>query len=232
MPVSLSANDFFANRIRSPRPKFLMTVLALPSPARPYPEDLQRRESNFFSWGYEYIKDIRQRNNSVRTVPTDAMKNGDFSSLLAIGPQYQIFNPFSRRPNPARPGFFILDPFSVTRRQSDCANSQRDSGWRHGVQQAAFSIDQPGREVLVDQFWPSPLNPASSADGSNNYLQPDLVETTRYFTTTVRIDHAFNDKEPNVRAWQLVHKEQRSQQHVPESRHRSGISVPVTPIHH
>ena len=196
MPVVLSANDFFANRIRSPRPQipYDRPGFTVTGPVR-IPKIYNGENRTFFSWGYEYIKDIRQRNNSVRTVPTDAMKNGDFSSLLAIGSQYQIFNPFSRRPNPARPGFFILDPFRCDVSGNPIVPTV--SGTQVGgtaCNKLPSQLINPVAKSLVDQFWPSPLNLASSADGSNNYLQPDLVETTRYFTTTVRIDHAFNDK--------------------------------------
>ena len=37
---------------------------------------------------------------------------GDFSNLLAVDPvRYQIYDPLTVRPDPARPGFFIRDPF-------------------------------------------------------------------------------------------------------------------------
>ncbi len=196
MPVSLSANDFFSNRIGSPRPQipydrpgFMVTGPAF------LPKVYDGRNRTFFSWGYEYIKDVRQRNNSVRTVPTDAMKGGDFSELLAIGSQYQIFNPFSRRPNPARPGFFILDPFKCDGSGNPVvptASGTQLSGT--ACNKLPSQLINPVAKSLVSQYWPSPLNAPSNRDGSNNYLQPDLVETTRYFTTTVRMDHVFNNK--------------------------------------
>ena len=48
-------------------------------------------------WGYEGIHESRPRNNGTGTVPTAAMKNGDFSQLLALDSKYQIYNPFTRR---------------------------------------------------------------------------------------------------------------------------------------
>jgi hypothetical protein len=49
---------------------------------------------------------------SQSTIPTAAHLRGDFSDLLAIDPvKYQIYDPLTVRPDPARAGFFIRDPF-------------------------------------------------------------------------------------------------------------------------
>lgn len=49
---------------------------------------------------------------SQHTVPTAENLRGDFSNFLAIDPvRYQIYDPLTVRPDPARPGFFIRDPF-------------------------------------------------------------------------------------------------------------------------
>jgi hypothetical protein len=42
-------------------------------------------------------------------VPTALQREGDFSELLALGSQYQIYNPFSIRP--AANGRFSREPF-------------------------------------------------------------------------------------------------------------------------
>ena len=61
---------------------------------------------------YSYNKDDRPVNPTQHTIPTDAHLRGDFSDLLAIDPvRYQIYDPLTVRPDPARPGFFIRDPF-------------------------------------------------------------------------------------------------------------------------
>ena len=39
---------------------------------------------------------------NIVTVPTAKMRTGDFSDLLALGPQYQIYNPFTIRPSQRR----------------------------------------------------------------------------------------------------------------------------------
>ena len=67
------------------------------------------RGRTFFMYGFEGIHEARPRNNGTPTVPTEKMRNGDFSELLALGPQYQIYNPFTRRAIAG--GRFQQDPF-------------------------------------------------------------------------------------------------------------------------
>ena len=58
------------------------------------------------------IASRRGRARSNYTVPTEAMRNGDFSPLLAVDPvRYQIYDPLTTRPDPARPGHWVRDPF-------------------------------------------------------------------------------------------------------------------------
>ncbi|MEO5741153.1 MAG: carboxypeptidase-like regulatory domain-containing protein [Vicinamibacterales bacterium] len=70
------------------------------------------RNKLFAFVNYSYNKDDRPVNPTQHTIPTDAHLRGDFSDLLAIDPvRYQIYDPVSVKPDPARPGFFIRDPF-------------------------------------------------------------------------------------------------------------------------
>jgi hypothetical protein len=70
------------------------------------------RNKLFAFVNYSYNKDDRPVNPTQHTIPTDAHLRGDFSDLLAIDPvRYQIYDPLTVRPDPARPGFFIRDPF-------------------------------------------------------------------------------------------------------------------------
>src|SRR5688500_8428314 len=195
MPVTLSANDFHANRTNTARPQipYDRPGFTFTGPVV-LPKIYNGRNKTFFSWGYEYIKDIRTRNNGNFTTPTDKMKAGDFSELLALGSQYQIFNPYSKRVNPNNASQFILDPFkcdgagnpitpTITGTQVGGTNCNK----------LPTQLINPVARSIVDQYWPSPLNTPTALDGSNNYLQPDLVETARYYTNTIRIDHVFNN---------------------------------------
>ena len=49
----------------------------------------------FGFFGYEGIRTTTPASNTTFTVPTDAERKGDFSALLALGPQYQIYNPYT-----------------------------------------------------------------------------------------------------------------------------------------
>jgi hypothetical protein len=70
------------------------------------------RNKLFAFVNYSYNKDDRPVNPTQHTIPTDAHLRGDFSDLLAIDPvRYQIYDPLTVRPDSARPGFFIRDPF-------------------------------------------------------------------------------------------------------------------------
>ena len=108
-PGELFANDFFANA----------NNIAAAVQLQPLRRDGRRpvvlpgydgRGKTFFMYGFEGIHESRPRNNGTPTVPTE-MRTGDFSELLALGPQYQIYNPFTRR---AIGGRFQQDPFPAT----------------------------------------------------------------------------------------------------------------------
>ena len=50
----------------------------------------------FGFFGYEGIRTTTPASITTFTVPTDAERKGDFSALLALGSQYQIYNPYYR----------------------------------------------------------------------------------------------------------------------------------------
>ena len=58
----------------------------------------------FFFTNYEGFTK-RRENVSVNTVPTEAMRRGDFSAVR------DIYDPFSVRPDPNNAGRFIRDAF-------------------------------------------------------------------------------------------------------------------------
>ena len=72
------------------------------------------RNKLFFFLGFSELKNRQSARPSEfnYTVPTEAMRNGDFSALLAVDPvRYQIYDPLTTRPDPARPGHWVRDPF-------------------------------------------------------------------------------------------------------------------------
>ncbi len=109
---------------------------------------------------------------AVLTVPTERMRNGDFSELLALGPQYQIYDPATTRPHPTIPGRFERDPFP-------------------GNIIPAGRIDPIARRIL--DYYPLPNQPGT-ADGGNNYVNPTSVADEMYYTVTTRVDHNISDR--------------------------------------
>jgi hypothetical protein len=87
-PSGLSSNTFFNERTGTPKvsTKYNQYGLTAGGP-------LQRNKLFwFFAW--EGLDDSQPTTN-ITTVPTDAERAGNFSALLQLGPQYQIYNPFS-----------------------------------------------------------------------------------------------------------------------------------------
>ena len=158
-PRSMMANDFFANANDIPLTDFRYTRWA----GTAHGPIIKNR--TFFTYGYEAIPEARPRNNGTPSVPTERMRNGDFSELLALGSQYQLFNPFTARLNAA--GRVVRDPFPGNIIPRELMNPV-----------ALNVLDYIGR----------PRTPGA-ADGSGNYQRPEMKEETEYGSHTVRIDH-------------------------------------------
>jgi hypothetical protein len=79
------------------------------------PRVVDGRNKLFFFANYQRNYDnAPAQSTPTSTVPANERHlNGDFSDLLALpnGSQYQIYDPLSVRPDPARPGSFIRTPF-------------------------------------------------------------------------------------------------------------------------
>ncbi len=172
MTPGLFANDYFANANKIPLADFYYHRWGASTGGPVYiPKVYDGRNKTFFMWGYEGIKEARPRNNGTATVPTPEMKNGDFSRLLAIGANYQIYNPFTRRSIGS--GRYQQDPFAGNIIPS--------------------SLFNPISKKVLDTYYPKPLT-AGNADGTNNYLRPELMEQADYYTHSIRVDHNFNEK--------------------------------------
>jgi hypothetical protein len=104
--------------------------------------------------------------NQFATVPTTAQRGGDFSGLLAVGSQYQIYNPFTTRP--ATSGRYQRDPYP-------------------GNVIPKSQINTVGTNLAA--IWPLP-NQTGTRDGQNNYYYPDIRQQ-RNDSHMARIDHAF-----------------------------------------
>jgi hypothetical protein len=107
----------------------------------------------------------------ILTVPTAKMRNGDFSELLALGPQYQIYNPLTIRPSTTA-GRFTRDPFPGNIIPRELLNPVA---------------------LKIMEYFPLP-NVAGTADGQQNYQNPTAVAFETYYTATGRVDHNISAK--------------------------------------
>jgi hypothetical protein len=119
---------------------------------------------------YSFDKLWRKRpQTGVSTVPTAAQRQGNFSELLALGPQYQIYDPATIRPAPG--GRFSRQPLP-------------------GNIIPQSRIDAVSRNLL--QFYPEP-NDFSNREGRNNFIYP-IGSMIDYFSNSFRVDHTFSDR--------------------------------------
>jgi hypothetical protein len=162
----MMANDFFANAANQPRSDFTYDRWGTSLSGPVYlPKMYDGRNKTFFMYAYEGIHESRPRPpGNPLTVPTSAMRTGDFSELLALGGRYQIYNPFSRRQVGSR---YEADPFP-----NNVIPSQL--------------IDPAARKFL--EFIPLPRSEGTS-DHLDNFPAPNTPETITYYTHVARVDH-------------------------------------------
>jgi Carboxypeptidase regulatory-like domain/TonB dependent receptor len=103
------------------------------------------------------------------TVPTAAQRRGDFSDLLRLGSNYQIYDPATIRLEPN--GRFSRQPFT-----GNIIPQER--------------LDRVGLGLV--NLYPMPNQPGT-ADGRNNYFNGSIKAAEDYFVHMARIDHAWND---------------------------------------
>jgi hypothetical protein len=120
-------------------------------------------------WVFGYQSHNRQRGIAVQnSVPTDAEKKDDFSALLAIGSQYQIYDPMTT--TAAANGRFSRLPLP-------------------GNLIPASRIDPTAKAIL--KYYPEPNTPGTR-DGLNNYSRQD-PQTQDLYQPMARVDHNFSD---------------------------------------
>lgn len=122
-----------------------------------------KKNRTFFFGNFERTR-IRQAITKVGTVPTAAMKNGDFSALSTI-----IYNPASLTRNSG--GVLTRTPFA-------------------GNVIPVNQVSQFGRNVL--NLYPNPNGPGSSS--ANGLFTSSPTKSDDFDQFTVRLDHRFNDK--------------------------------------
>lgn len=122
----------------------------------------------FWSFGYEGMNVTRQA-TYTGTFPTAAERTGDFSALLNLGSQYQIYDPATIAP--AANGRFSRLPLA-----------------KNII--PASRIDPMARKIMG--YWPE-ANVAGTADGRQNYFQVQ-DQKWNYRSLAGRVDHTISEK--------------------------------------
>ncbi len=163
----LNANRFFTNRAGLPKPIVRLNRWGTSGtgPVR-LPKLYDGLNRTFWTYAYEGIYSADPRGTIITAVPTAAQRQGDFSSLLRLGTQYQIYDPATIAPAPN--GRFSRQPLP-------------------GNLLPASRINATARKLM--EFWPEP-NTAGTADGSNNWTTPG-PEWDRFHSHIFRVDHNF-----------------------------------------
>jgi hypothetical protein len=164
---SRSATDFFVNRSGREKPRLDYDRFGgnLGGPVR-LPGWYNGRDRTFFFGALEWLYDEFPE-PAFQTVPTDAMRNGDFSALLTQG--IRIYNPFTAR---SEGGAIIRDPFEG-----------------NIIPQAL--INTVAREAV--KYFPAP-NTAPDAQGRNNFFYTN-PRSDDFYSLSTRVDHRLNDKQ-------------------------------------
>ncbi len=125
------------------------------------------KNRTFWMFGFQ-AHDRAQPVSSLQSVPTEAQRRGDFSALLALGPQYQIYDPFTTQPSGTR---FVRQPLP-------------------GNIIPASRMDPAAMTIL--KYFPAP-NAPGTPDGLQNYsVTTDKSQVLHQ--PVARIDHVFTDK--------------------------------------
>lgn len=165
-----NANDFFGNKFGRPR-SYLKNYHWVASGSGPIviPKLYDGRNRTFFMYGYEKQKDDAPWAGSIYSVPTLPQRGGDFSALLRLGPQYQIYDPGTARLVSGRVNRSVF-PNNIV---------------------PASRFSPTARKIM--EYIPNP-RAEGLADGSQNYPYPDLLLHSTIWSHTGRIDHNFSDK--------------------------------------
>jgi hypothetical protein len=143
--AALNANGYFADRTNTPKANTHYHQYGLSAGGPVWiPRVFNGKDRIFFEFAWEGIRDSQPASGFL-TVPTDAERRGDFSSLLALGPQYQIYDPSTAT---VVGGNVVRKPF---------LNNIIPDG----------SINAIARKLVG--FYPEP-NTAAGPDGVHNYF--------------------------------------------------------------
>jgi hypothetical protein len=182
MSTPLMAHNFFTNRaiydtstgpVTDEKIKSLWPATRLnhyrASAAGPFyiPRMYDGRNRTFWTFGVDDLYRLKNEPDTV-TVPTAAERQGNFSALLAIGSQYQIYDPATIAPAPG--GRFSRQPLP-------------------GNLIPASRLDSMAKKLL--NYYPLP-NLTGTSNGTDNYYAPE-PRSGPYLGAIGRLDRIVND---------------------------------------
>ena len=169
--AAFDANNFFLNATDQAKPDHLRDQYGF-SFGGPI-----RKEKTFFFVDFEKL---RQNDPVVirGTVPTDAMRNGDFSQISE-----QLFNPFDCAPDPSDP--------NIPCRRTPLANNQ------------VTQIDPVGQNLL--KFYPEPN--VGGADATVNNFQTSTLASSPGYQFDIKIDQQFGQNQHLMGRYSRLHSE-------------------------
>lgn len=128
------------------------------------------RNRTFFFGSYEGVR-IRTGQESAYRIPTPANLLGDFSDWVdKNGNLIPIYNPFSTRPDPNKPGSFLRDAFPNN--------------------QVPVTLMDPHTLALAKMLYPAPINTGISGTNAEN-LRAKITDSDEY---NVRGDEQLGEK--------------------------------------
>ena len=142
----------------------------------------------FFSYAGNRTRQPARSSEITNTVPTLQERQGDFSDLLKINSKYQIYDPLSVMPDPARPGHYIRTPIPGNLIPQNRIADPKVFNW-------------------YTSRIPTPNNsPASaSVEPFNNFLALGQADNTNYTGLASREDWAPDAKNRFSFSWNWSH---------------------------
>jgi len=180
---SRTANYFFTNKAGQPKPDRTYNRFggSINGPVR-IPKIYNGRDKTFFLFAYERLKNS-EAEPQLFTVPTAAMRQGDFSALLNLPQPVRIYDPASGCHTPATCAVtrtVIADPARAT-----TANPQ-------GLNIIPLSRLNPVAAAYL-KLYPLP-NVPGNADGTLNYSS-NMIRSSNYRSWITRIDHRISESQ-------------------------------------
>ncbi len=168
-PSNMVANDFFRNRSGQGLQITHFNQFGVTAGGPVLLPRFNGRNRLFWFFAYEGLKD-GQPAPALLTVPTDAERQGNFSSLLAAGSQYQLYDPFSA----------VQNGTTITR--SPIPGNILPAGYLNPIAQAYM------------KFYPEPnVTVGVSPTGVNNY-STNATTIDNYNNEFGRLDWNMSDR--------------------------------------